>query len=32
LLKEQPPAAVLFVSGRDKAQSQSSKAYATFSL
>jgi hypothetical protein len=32
LLKEQPPAAVLFVSGRDKAEAQASKAYATFSL
>jgi hypothetical protein len=33
LLREQPPAAVLFVSGRDKAKTQSAKSYAAaFSL
>ena len=32
LLREQPPAAVLFVSGRDKDQAQSQPYAAAFSL
>jgi hypothetical protein len=32
LLREQPPAAVLFVSGRDRTQAQSQPHAAAFSL